>query len=69
LRRPTLTRNSLTAFGTTRSEIIVPIVNQDAIVVGTIDIESENPNAFDEATERLLEQCAHVLRLLWPGQA
>jgi len=59
----------LTAFGTTRSEIIVPIVNQDAIVVGTIDIESENPNAFDEATERLLEQCAHVLRLLWSGQA
>src|ERR1700693_1468230 len=37
----------LTAFGTTRSEIIVPIFDGEGkSVLGTIDIESEAPNAF-----------------------
>src|SRR6266436_2674257 len=43
----------LTAFGSTRSEIIVPILDSKADkVIGTIDVESERPNAFDEQTER-----------------
>lgn len=71
----------LTAFGTTRSEIIVPIIvptmNAPAAkhapvagstVIGTIDIESDKPDAFDERTERLLETCAGVLRPLWSAQ-
>jgi L-methionine (R)-S-oxide reductase len=76
----------LTAFGTTRSEIIVPItiptiqvpsINApatkhapvaDTAVIGTIDIESDKPDAFDERTERLLETCAGVLRPLWSAQ-
>lgn len=35
-----------TAFGLTRSEIIVPVFDEDRDqVVGTIDVESERPNA------------------------
>jgi L-methionine (R)-S-oxide reductase len=56
----------LTAFGTTRSEIIVPVldsVSED--VVGTIDVESNEPNAFSEDVQALLEECASVIRPLW----
>jgi L-methionine (R)-S-oxide reductase len=55
----------LTTFGTTRSEIIVPVFDDGAAVVGTIDIESDKSNAFDNKTQRLLEGCAEVLRPLW----
>jgi putative methionine-R-sulfoxide reductase with GAF domain len=55
----------LTALGSTRSEIIVPILNDQDQVVGTIDVESERPNAFDQDAERLLEDCAVLLRPLW----
>jgi L-methionine (R)-S-oxide reductase len=56
----------LTAFGTTKSEIIVPIFDAGREhVVGTIDIESEQPNAFDPRTQGLLEACAELLRPLW----
>jgi L-methionine (R)-S-oxide reductase len=55
----------LTALGTTRSEIIVPVLNADGKVVGTIDVESERPNAFDRETERLLEHCAVLLQPLF----
>ena len=55
----------LTALGSTRSEIIVPVLNEEGKVVGTIDVESERPNAFDKETERLLEQCAVLLRPLF----
>jgi L-methionine (R)-S-oxide reductase len=45
----------LTAFGNTRSEIIVPIFDQQGeTVVGTIDIESEDPNAFNADVEAFL---------------
>jgi putative methionine-R-sulfoxide reductase with GAF domain len=56
----------LTAFGTTRSEIIVPVF--DGVgenVVGTIDVESEKLNAFSEEVQALLENCASVIRPLW----
>ena len=59
----------LTAFGSTLSEIIVPIVNpQSGKVVGTIDVESERANAFSASDQRLLEQCARSALALWvPG--
>lgn len=56
----------LTALTTTRSEIIVPVMDaQGSHVFGTIDVESELPNAFDASTERMLEECANVLRQFW----
>ncbi len=56
----------LTAFGTTRSEIIVPVFDwAGENVVGTIDVESEKPNAFPEEVQTLLEACSKVIRPLW----
>ena len=56
----------LEALGTTRSEIIVPVLAENGSrVVGTIDIESDRPNAFDAATQRILEECAKTLRPFW----
>ena len=42
----------LTALGTSRSEIIVPILSDQGEVVGTVDVESEQPNAFDQKMEK-----------------
>jgi putative methionine-R-sulfoxide reductase with GAF domain len=56
----------LTAFGTTRSEIIVPVFDQAGNrVLGTIDVESEETNAFTKDIEDLLEACSKVIRPLW----
>jgi L-methionine (R)-S-oxide reductase len=56
----------LIAFGTTKSEIIVPIFDLTREnVVGTIDVESEQPAAFDPRTQGLLEGCAELLTPLW----
>jgi GAF domain-containing protein len=56
----------LTAFGSTRSEIIVPIFDAgQGGVVGTIDVESEQVNAFDRDTEKFLVACAGVIAPLW----
>ena len=56
----------LTAFGTTKSEIIVPIFDATREnVVGTIDVASEQPNAFDLQTQGLLEECAELLTPWW----
>ncbi len=52
----------LTAFGTTRSEMIVPILDDaTANVVGTIDVESDRPNAFSEADRNAIEGIAAEL--------
>jgi L-methionine (R)-S-oxide reductase len=49
----------LTAFGSTRSEIIVPVVEgAKRKVVGTLDVESEEKDAFSEADHSALERCA-----------
>jgi L-methionine (R)-S-oxide reductase len=49
----------LKAFGTTRSEIIVPIVDRAGRkVMGTIDVESEKVDAFSEEDRAALEHCA-----------
>ena len=56
----------LTAFGSTRSEIIVPILDERrGKTVGTIDVESERVNAFDSDTEKALVACADVIAFLW----
>jgi GAF domain-containing protein len=52
----------LTAFGSTRSEIIIPIFNRErSQVVGTIDVESEQPNAFNQEIQSQLEACAQAI--------
>jgi GAF domain-containing protein len=59
----------LTAFGTTRSEIIVPVFDgAGESVVGTIDVESDKPNAFSEDVQARLEDCASVIRPLWRAE-
>jgi putative methionine-R-sulfoxide reductase with GAF domain len=56
----------LTAFGSTESEIIVPVFSNDGQkVVGTIDVESEQRDAFSTDVERMLVGCADVVRPLW----
>jgi L-methionine (R)-S-oxide reductase len=49
----------LTAFGSTRSEIIVPVLDRTGRkVVGTIDVESDRVDAFSEEDRAALERCA-----------
>jgi L-methionine (R)-S-oxide reductase len=56
----------LTAFGTTRSEIIVPVFDVEGeSVIGTIDVESEEPNAFNQDVQDQLRACSVVIRPLW----
>jgi L-methionine (R)-S-oxide reductase len=55
----------LTTLGTTRSEMIVPIRNTEGEVVGLIDVESENVDAFTPIDVRLLEGSAKQLAELW----
>jgi L-methionine (R)-S-oxide reductase len=56
----------LTAFGSTRSEIIVPIFDAGrGNVVGTIDVESQQTNAFDQEIEKVLVAGADVAAPLW----
>ena len=56
----------LTALDTTRSEIIVPILDgEGGRVIGTIDVESERVNTFDSATQASLERCARLLKGFW----
>jgi len=58
----------LTAFGTTLSEIIVPVFDeQHERVIGTIDVESAEPNAFTREVQELLEDCSRVIQPLWKG--
>jgi GAF domain-containing protein len=59
----------LTAFGTTQSEIIVPIFDAAGEkVVGTIDVESGERDAFDGDTQILLESCAKEISPLWKSR-
>lgn len=54
----------LTAFATTGSEAIVPVLT-DGQVVGTIDVESDRLNAFSPEDEAFLRRCATALASLW----
>jgi L-methionine (R)-S-oxide reductase len=55
----------LTTFGTTRSEIIVPVAIGTAQIVGLIDAESDQRNAFSEDDEDFLTQWAILLAPLF----
>jgi L-methionine (R)-S-oxide reductase len=56
----------LAALDGTQSEIIVPVLDRPGgNVVGTLDVESQQRDAFDTQVEKLLEACAEVLRPLW----
>jgi GAF domain-containing protein len=56
----------LTAVGSARSEIIVPVrTTPEGLVAGTIDVESEKMAAFGPEDEELLRACAEVLIPLW----
>jgi len=56
----------LTTFGSTRSEIIVPILHPvTRAILGLIDVESERVNAFTQDDRAFLEKCASSLSRLW----
>ncbi|HKR86306.1 MAG TPA: hypothetical protein VJS37_19250 [Terriglobales bacterium] len=58
----------LPALATTRSEIIIPVLDAAGeCVLGTVDVESEQPHAFDLAAQVRLEECARLLRTFWIG--
>jgi L-methionine (R)-S-oxide reductase len=60
----------LTAFATTMSEAIVPVVDPDTgAVVGTLDAESAERDAFTEADRQALERCAAALTGLVAGSS
>lgn len=51
----------LPTFHTTRSEIIIPIVNEQKHVVGMLDAESEKTNAFGTDDRQFLERAAGII--------
>jgi len=56
----------LTAFGSTLSEIVIPVIDKTSgAVVGTIDVESERKNAFSAEDQAILEECARTAHPLW----
>ena len=56
----------LTALDTTRSEIIVPVLDSARdCVVGTIDVESSDLDAFDSIHQAALEECALMFADFW----
>jgi L-methionine (R)-S-oxide reductase len=58
----------LTALGSTRAEMIVPVRSRFGDrVVGTIDVESDRPNAFDSAAQSLIEECGRAIADFWAG--
>ena len=48
----------LTTFGSTRSEIVVPVMDAAGRVTGLIDVESEHHNAFHDEDMQFLQSCA-----------
>ncbi len=51
----------LSCFPETKSEIVVPIIDSNGKVLGEIDIDSEELNAFDQSDKRFLEKVAEKL--------
>jgi L-methionine (R)-S-oxide reductase len=52
----------LTAFASTLSEAIIPVLNLTrGTVVGTLDVESGERDAFTDADRQALERCAAAL--------
>jgi len=56
----------LTAFASTLSEIIVPVLAPGATrVIGALDVESERAHAFSVRDQQMIEQCAEAALPLW----
>ena len=56
----------LTAFDSTGSEMIVPILGAESgIAIGTLDVESERTGAFTDEDRQLVERCAIALMPLF----
>ena len=55
----------LTTLGNTRSEMVVPVRNKSGAIVGTIDVESEIVDRFQDADRELIERCATEVEVLW----
>jgi L-methionine (R)-S-oxide reductase len=56
----------LAAFGSTLSEIIVPVLSPGGDrVIGTVDVESDQANAFSERDQQMIEHCAQAALPLW----
>ena len=51
----------LPTFGSTLSEIVVPVITESERVVGLIDVESEKLNAFNEEDREILERAAFLV--------
>jgi len=51
----------LPTFGSTQSEIVVPIVSESGKVIGLIDVESEKLDAFTENDRDFLEHAAFLI--------
>src|SRR5436853_7499645 len=51
----------LPTFGSTQSEIVVPVISESGRAVGLIDVESEKLNAFTEKDREFLERAAALL--------
>lgn len=51
----------LPTFGSTQSEIVVPVITEAGKVVGLIDVESEKLDAFTEADRDFLEHAAFLI--------
>lgn len=51
----------LPTFGSTQSEIVVPVITEAKKVIGLIDVESEKLDAFTEADRDFLEHAAYVI--------
>jgi L-methionine (R)-S-oxide reductase len=55
----------LTAFGSTLSEMIVPVLGFDGRVIGTVDVESDQSEAFSDRDRQMIELCADTAKMLW----
>ncbi len=55
----------LTAFGSTLSEIIVPVLSPSGGVIGTVDVESERANAFTSRDSDMIQQFIGAALPLW----
>jgi len=51
----------LPTFGSTNSEIVVPVMTESEKVVGLIDVESEKLDAFTEEDRDFLEHAAFLI--------
>ncbi len=56
----------LPTFGSTQSEVVVPIVDEHNHVVGILDVESEKLNAFEQEDREFLERAAFLLSRALP---